>query len=245
MQWSLPENSRQVSPSLYQEIFYSDAFLRELSRCPIEVTENGDTVTYLSVVTGGKAAAADAGETEQLCIGRLRKELSVALNMDECCLTVGAETDNPKLAALLAEQARLLLDQRISEEGGKKVRMELESVGKRYLKMKEELHRRRQQLVESLEKTASLSAVRREVEQKILLEDYDLFYSLYSDCLCDYEKARIRCQEDSVLLTLIKPVSEPVAPSKPRPRLLLAASLFLGFLLGCGWVLLMPERSCK
>ena len=120
--------------------------------------------------------------------------------------------------------------------------VELDVVEKRYFKMKDELQRRRQQLVESLEKTASLSPVRREVEKKILLEDYDLFYSLYSDCVGEYEKTRIRCQDDSLVLTVIKPVAEPSVPSKPRPRLLLAAALFLGILLGCGWALLMPER---
>ena len=220
MQWKLSDGSCQISPSLYPDLFYSDAFMRELSRRVQEVSADGDTLTS----------------------DRLRKELYIALNMNENYLTVGAETGHPKQAALLAEQARLLLEEYIREEGSKKMRVELDAVEKRYLKMKDELQRRRQQLVESLEKTASLSPVRREVEKKILLEDYDLFYSLYSDCVSEYEKTRIRCQDDSLVLTVIKPVTEPSVPSKPRPRLLLAAALFLGILLGCGWALLMPER---
>ena len=220
MQWKLSDGSCQIAPSLYPDLFYSDAFMRELSRRVPEVSADGDTLTS----------------------DRLRKELFIALNMNENYLTVGAETGHPKQAALLAEQARLLLEEYIREEGSKKMRVELDAVEKRYLKMKDELQHRRQQLVESLEKTASLSPVRREVEKKILQEDYDLFYSLYSDCVGEYEKTRIRCQDDSLVLTVIKPVAEPSVPSKPRPRLLLAAALFLGILLGCGWALLMPER---
>lgn len=245
IQWELPENSRQVSPSLYPDIFYSDAFLRELSRCPLEVTETGDMVSYLSVVAGGNTAMADTGGAEQLCVGRLRGGLSVAVDMNERCLTVSAEMSDPKLAALLAEQARLLLEKTVREEGGKKVGKVFGAIEKRYLRMKEELQLRRQRLTDSLERIASLSASRREVGKKILLEDYDLFYSLYSDCAREYERARIQYQDDRLILEVVKPVTEPAVPSRPRPRLLLAASLFLGFLLGIGWALLVPERRRK
>lgn len=250
MQWDLPEGLPQVAPSLYPDLFYSDAFLEKLMHRPLCVEDSGDTLTYFLAVTGKPSASAAGKEEglttltpdEQRCIGQLRKEASVALNMNERLLTVMVESRDPKLAALLAEQARLLLQQTVSEEGEKSVSKAFGDIEKRYLKMKAELNLRQQQLVEALEKAASLPAVRREVEKKIQMEDYDLFYSLYSECVCDYEKARIKYRENRTVLTVIRPVVEPVTPCAPRPRLLVLASLFLGFLCGCGWVLLSACR---
>lgn len=250
MQWNLQEELPQMPPSLYPNLFYSDAFLRELIHRPLFVRGAGDTVTYFSALSGKPSAVAGGGgegvtsltEEERMCIGRLRKEASIAMHMEERFLTLSVESKDPKMAALLAEQARQLLQRSVCEEGEKAAREAFAAIEKRYLKMKDELYVRQQQLVEALEKSASLSAVRREVEKKIRIADYDLFHSLYSECMCNYERERIKFQEDRSVLTLITPVVEPAAPDSPRPRLLVLASLFIGFLVGCGWVLLVTDR---
>lgn len=249
MQWRLPEGSQQLSPSLYPDLFNSDAFRQQLIHRPLYVDETGDTVTYFTALVGKKPVAAAYADSdvatlsteERMCIGCVGSEVSVALNIPDRLVTVSATSHNPKMAALLADQARQLLQHSVCEEGGKMCRKAFAVIEKRYYKMKEELRLRRQQLVESLEHAATLSAVRREVERKILMEDYDLFYTLYSDCVCEYEEMRAKLQEGNPVLTVVKPVVEPAAPYKPRPRMLVLASLFIGFLLGCGHILLKQK----
>lgn len=240
----------QVSPVLYPEIFYSDAFMQRLIHRPLYVDGTGDTVTYYSSLVGRRAVA-DSGrldgcvslsDEERGCIGRLKGEASLIMDANERLLTIEVESEDPKMAASLATQAQRLFRRYVCEEGHKKARMAFESIEKRYLKMKEDLALRQEQLIADLEKCGKLPSVRASVEKKILMDDYELFYSLYSEQVRRYEMSRILFREDMSVLTVIRPAVEPTAPSKPRPRLILLASLFLGFLMGCGWALLVPQR---
>ncbi len=240
----------QVSPVLYPEIFYSDAFMQRLIHRPLYVDGTGDTVTYYSSLVGRRALA-DSGrlggcvslsDEERGCIGRLKGEASLIMDANERLLTIEVESEDPKMAASLATQAQRLFRRYVCEEGHKKARMAFESIEKRYLKMKEDLALRQEQLIADLEKCGKLPSVRASVEKKILMDDYELFYSLYSEQVRRYEMSRILFREDMSVLTVIRPAVEPTAPSKPRPRLILLASLFLGFLMGCGWALLVPQR---
>ena len=78
---------------------------------------------------------------------------------------------------------------------------------------------------------------------KILTNDYELFFGLYSDIVKQREKAKIQVKEDMPVLTVIEPVVEPTVPSKPQRALIVLASLLLGLFVGCGFVLIQPIFS--
>ena len=93
------------------------------------------------------------------------------------------------------------------------------------------------------EKHPDRTSVQLETEEKILTNDYELFFGLYSDIVKQREKAKIQVKEDMPVLTVIEPVVEPTVPSKPQRALIVLASLLLGLFVGCGFVLIQPIFS--
>lgn len=95
-------------------------------------------------------------------------------------------------------------------------------------------------LIEFQEKYKSQNSIQLETEKKILTNDYELFFGLYSDIVKQRERARIQVKEDMPVLTVIEPVVEPTVPSKPHRALIIVASAMIGLFLGCGTVLIQP-----
>ena len=112
-----------------------------------------------------------------------------------------------------------------------KAQAALDFVEERYTEVKNELEKKQQALVQFREKHPDRTSVQLETEEKILTNDYELFFGLYSDIVKQREKAKIQVKEDMPVLTVIEPV------------VIVLASLLLGLFVGCGFVLIQPIFS--
>ena len=136
-----------------------------------------------------------------------------------------------------------MLQQYIAKFRIAKAQAALDFIEERYIEVKDELEKKQKGLIEFQEKYKSQNSIQLEAEKKILTNDYELFFGLYSDIVRQREKARIQVKEDMPVLTVIEPVVEPTAPSKPHRALIIVASMMIGLFLGCGTVLIQPLLS--
>ena len=211
-------NTRIVSPAMYPDIFFSVPFQKELIYSPLYIDERGDTVTFYNYLVSGPerlALVTDPSQVEQLT----------------------------KLSAYLTNRAQAMLQTYIARFRIAKAQAALDFVEERYTEVKNELEKKQQALVQFREKHPDRTSVQLETEEKILTNDYELFFGLYSDIVKQREKAKIQVKEDMPVLTVIEPVVEPTVPSKPQRALIVLASLLLGLFVGCGFVLIQPIFS--
>ena len=126
-----------------------------------------------------------------------------------------------------------------------KAQAALDFAEERYTEVKNELEKKQQALVQFREKHPDRTSVQLETEEKILTNDYELFFGLYSDIVKQREKAKIQVKEDMPVLTVIEPVVEPTVPSKPQRALIVLASL--GIFSKCPykiqWHMKMPQYN--
>lgn len=242
-------NTKNVSPAMYPDILFSVPFQKELIYSPLFVNEKGDTVTFYnylikSEINGSYIAAPN--EVEQLtleegkCLAYLKKAVTINVNNKDGNLKISVDMPDSKMAAQLTNQIQLMLQHYIAKFRIAKAQAALDFIEERYAEVKGELEQKQQALVEFREKHKDRSSIQLETEEKILTNDYELFFGLYSDIVKQREKAKIQVKEDMPVLTVIEPVVEPMSPSKPQRALILLASLFLGLFTGCGWVLVSP-----
>ena len=191
----------------------------------------------------------DSGMLEQLteeeskCLAYLKDAFSVKVNNKDGNLKITLDLPDPKLSAYLTNRAQAMLQTYIARFRIAKAQAALDFAEERYTEVKNELEKKQQALVQFREKHPDRTSVQLETEEKILTNDYELFFGLYSDIVKQREKAKIQVKEDMPVLTVIEPVVEPTVPSKPQRALIVLASLLLGLFVGCGFVLIQPIFS--
>lgn len=243
-------NVKIISPALYPDILFSVPFQKELIYSPLFVNEAGDTVNFYNYLIEPQdalpAASATVSGVERLtpeeskCLGYLKKAVSVEVNHKNGDLKLLVDMPEPQMAAALAHRMQEMLQRYITKFRIAKAQNALEFIEERYREVKSELEQKQQALVEFREKHKQLNSVQAETEEKILNNDYELFFVLYSDIVRQREKARIQVKEDMPVLTVIEPVVIPTHPSKPSRMLIVIVALLAGLFSGCAWVLLQP-----
>lgn len=244
-------NAKIVSPALYPDILFSVPFQKELIYAPLFVNEAGDTVnfynyliepqnSYVSVNSAIGTEVERLTQEEGRCLGYLKKAITIKVNHKDGNLKLAVDMPDPHMAAHLTYKVQEMLQQYITKFRIAKAQAALDFIEGRCQEVKSELERKQQTLVEFREKYKDQNSIQLKTEEKILSNDYELFFSLYSDIVRQREKAKIQVKEDMPVLTVIEPVVVPAVPSKPQRSLIMLVALFAGIVCGCIWVLIQP-----
>lgn len=244
-------NGRIISPAMYPDILFSVPFQKELMYSPLFRNVKGDTVTfynylikpqYPQTITSSvlKAGVEQLTPEENRCISYLKKAITIKVNHKDGNLKIAVDMPDPRMAAQLTFQVQGMLQKYIAKFRIAKAQAALDFIEERYREVKNKLEQKQQALIEFREKYKDQNSIQFKTEEKILNNDYELFFSLYSDVVRQREKARIQVKEDMPVLTVIEPVVEPTVPSKPHRALIILTALFLGVFIGCSWVLIQP-----
>lgn len=244
-------NTRIVSPAMYPDILFSVPFQKELIYSPLFVNAEGDSVTFYNYLIetkakDGEVALVSQNGVEQLtpeenrCLGYLRRAITIEVNNKDNSLKIAVDMPDSRMAAQLAYRIQSMLQQYIAKFRITKAQAALDFIEGRYREVKSDLEQKQRALIEFREKHKDLNSVQIETEEKILNNDYELFWGLYSDIVKQLEKAKIQVKEDMPILVVIEPVVEPTSPSKPHRALIIMVAFFMGLFFGCGWVLVSP-----
>lgn len=237
-----------VSPAMYPDIVFSVPFQKELIYTPLFVNEKGDSITFYDYLikpgSQDRDRYSNAGSgVEQLtpqenrCLEYLKDAITVKYNEKKNNLKISVDMPEGHMTAQLAQKVQLMLQQYLTRFRVARAQAALDFIDGRYHEIKHVLEQKQAALVKFYENYKGGNSVQSTPEEKILNNDYELFFGLYSDFVKQREKARIQVKEDMPVLTVIEPVVEPTDPSKPRRVLILLVSLVLGGMVGCCSVL--------
>lgn len=247
-------SSRIIAPGMYPDILFSVPFQKELIYTPLFPDATGKLISFYEYFLlqndleeedrksedASARQVVELTELEKGCLDYLRKRIEVNVNHKERNLKLKVSLPQPEIAAGLAQQIQEMLQEYITRFRVAKAQAALDFIEERYSEVKDELTKRQQALIGFKEGTKERRSGLYDVQEKILLNEYELFFGLYSDIVKQREKGKIQVKENMPVLTVIEPVVLPTIPSKPQKILIVAVSLFLGFFLGCSWILCQP-----
>ena len=163
---------------------------------------------------------------------------SVSLSVDkkDGYVTLSVTGSEPIQAAELAMKAQQLLQEEITRFRIEKSESELEYVQARYDEVKKEAEYYQEQVAKITDRTKQVTSTQDRIELERLTSKYTIANSLYSELSKQLEQIKLQVKKDTPVFTVIQPVTVPSQPSNSRAKTLIVWT-FLGFVLGCGWVL--------
>lgn len=163
----------------------------------------------------------------------------VYLNINEEGMDISlvAIMGEPKATAQLAKKAKALLEERITEIKIEKAKDELKFVKQNFEDKKEEYKKAQARLAKFRNSNQNISNAMARAEEQRLQAEYQLAFNVYSELAKQYENAKIKVKEDTPVFSVIKPVQVPNEPYEPNRIMIMMIFLFLGIILGAGFVL--------
>lgn len=201
---------------------------------------------FISLFKGNEPEKSDITElknpivltAQQQSVLRLISDcISLEVNLREGTITLQSRMSEALVAAQLGQRAQELLQRFIIEFKIKKAKANLDFIQQRYDETKQKYEEIQQKLASFNDRNKNVSLATVKTEEVRLTNQYNLVFSIYSELARQLEQAKIQVKQDTPVFTIIEPVSVPTKRSKPnRPKILLVW-LFLGGVLGVGFVI--------
>ncbi len=163
---------------------------------------------------------------------------SVNLTVDkkEGLITLNVNGTEPVQTAELALKAQQLLQEEITRFRTEKAQRDLEYIQDRYNETKKEAESLQAALASISDRSQDVIGSRSRIQRERIQQKYTLANAIYTDMAKQLEQAKMQVKRDTPVLTVIQPVTVPSKPSNSRAKTLIVWT-FLGFVLGCGIVL--------
>ncbi len=166
----------------------------------------------------------------------LSQIISLEVNAKEGYLSLTSKMSEPAPAAQLAQRAQELLQQYIIEFKIKKTKVNLDFVQQRYDETEKKYLVLQERLASFRDRNRNVSSAIAGTELERLTSQYNLISGVYSELAKQLEQAKIQVKQDTPVFTIIEPVSVPTEKSKPNRPMILFIWIFLGGVVGTGWI---------
>lgn len=164
------------------------------------------------------------------------KSVSLTVDKKEGTLMLSVIGSEPIQTAELALKAQNLLQTEITRFRTEKAQRDLDYIQGRYEESKKEAESLQASLAAVRDRSQDMIGSRGNLQRERIQARYNVANAVYTDMAKQLEQAKLQVKRDTPVLTVIQPVTVPSKPSNSRSKTLIVWT-FLGFVLGCGWVL--------
>ncbi len=243
-----------LSPYIYENIFVSAAFRKELLQTKVYSIKDGGVVTLFDYLLPDRALQHKRGTLPQnytsdiaslsyddyICLRKLEQRLTLTLDDRKGYLVISAVMPEPLLAAEVVQASLEQLQRYITRLRIEKVQSNLEFVQQRYdeaFRRFEHIQTRRANVRDANRNTTRYAA-QTYLEQ--LDAEYSLAMNIYSELAMQLEQAKIKVKEETPVLTIISPVVVPFRKDRPRRMIIICIFAVVGLCVGGFLALTLP-----
>jgi uncharacterized protein involved in exopolysaccharide biosynthesis len=183
-----------------------------------------------------KAQIQTITDDENQLIKQLKNQLAIDINDKDGYITISATSPEAKAAAQLARRAQILLQHYIINFKVQKSKEQLKFIQGRYQEKEEEFRTIQNQLASFKDRNQNINTTLAQSKLVQLQSEYDLAFSIYTELAKQLETQQLQVKQDTPVFTVLKPVTIPMAKSKPKRVMILVIWVFLGAILGIGTV---------
>ena len=201
--------------------------------------------TILNAIKGSKekslsnpSSEMSVSADEEGLFKALERILSLSVNAKDGFVSLSAEMDDPMMCALVAKEAQKILQKSVINYKIKSA-SEILVFNQKQLSLKKiEFDSLQNQL--ALFKDSNLNIVDSRFENRLsgLEAEFFLVSSVYQELAKQLEQSKLQVSKDTPIFSVIKPVTIPNKKSAPKRAQMVLVFLFVGFILGSGYVLI-------
>ena len=189
-----------------------------------------------SVYNSSSPVMSVSSEEEEL-FKSLNGILSLSVNSKERFVTLSASMGDPLVSAIIAKGAQEILQKNIINYKIKSASEQLEFNRKQLELKKIEFDSLQNKL--ALFKDSNLNIVGSRFENKLsgLESEFNIVSAVYQELSKQLEQSKLQVSRDTPVFSIINRVTIPNKRSAPKRFLIVVVWVFIGFVLGCGFVL--------
>ena len=202
--------------------------------------------TILSAIKGeeknsnynSSSYAMSVSSEEQGLFENLTGILKLSVNSKERFVTLSASMEDPLVSAIIAKGAQEILQKNIINYKIKSASEQLEFNQKQLDLKKIEFDSLQNKL--ALFKDSNLNIVDSRFQNKLsgLESEFNIVSAVYQEVSKQLEQSKLQVSRDTPVFSVIKKVTIPNQRSAPKRSLTVVIYSFIGFILGCGFVLI-------
>lgn len=175
-------------------------------------------------------------QEEQELWNQMTKTLTLSVDKKNGYVTIMAQGPEPLATAQIADKAKNLLQETITEFRIEKAQQNLLFIQGRFDEKKQEFESAQNRLARFQDGNQGMTSSRAKMEEDRLQSDYDLAFQVYTELAKQLESAKISVKENTPIFSTIESVIVPIKPSKPRKFMILMVCMLLGGAFGIGAV---------
>jgi LPS O-antigen subunit length determinant protein (WzzB/FepE family) len=201
--------------------------------------------TVLAAIRGGKEAVS-SGSSSEMSVSAdeedlftaLGQILSLSVNVKDGFVSLSAEMGSPIICALVVKEAQKILQKSVINYKIKSASEVLVFNQKQLALKKTEFDSLQNKL--ALFKDSNLNIIDSRFENKlsVLETEFSLVSSVYQELAKQMEQSKLQVSKDTPIFSVIKPVTIPNKRSAPKRSQMVLVFLFVGFVVGSGYVLI-------
>lgn len=173
---------------------------------------------------------------EQRVFEKLDGKVSVSVDKKTGLVSIGAEMEEPLIAAQIAQKTLELLQRYIINYKTSQVQENLLFIEARFNEKKAAFQSAQKELFEFRDNYRNLVVERMDSRYQELQDNYNISMSIYLGLAQQLEQARIAVKKETPVFSIIEPVKVPVEKYKPRRSMIIIISGFIGIFVGLGWL---------
>ena len=255
------EQSNTIPPSLYPKLISSTSFKQELLN--EKINYNGEELLYRKYLldnlnlfdiflkpendtTQNKIKIKDLIHTspeDNFLFKILDKNIFIELNEKDGFINLGVYDKDPQVATRIAVSSNKILQKNIIE-------FKIKNINEIYKFTLNQLEIAKKNLYEIQDSLAIFRDSNKNIRSDVFLNqlnrietEYNIRKNIYNELALTKEKTAIDVKRNTPIFTLINPASVPNEKSSPNRMFIILFCSFLGFIIGCFWVLIKNPLS--
>ena len=197
----------------------------------------GTNTVYSDSITGKVITLT---EDERKVVDIIQKNIQFESNPKDGYVKLGYTFAEPEAVAVITDNMFNTLEKYVKSYKSQKVQDNLQFVEASYAEARRDFLQKQINLAAFQDANRGLITATARTTERRLSSEYDIAFTVYSELAKQLEQAKLAVKESTPVLTVIDPVVVPQEKSAPRRSMILAVFLFLGLVVGIGWVLIKP-----
>ena len=156
--------------------------------------------------------------------------LSVLVDPETRVVTIETELPDPTAAAMIATHLVENLTKNITEYKIEKARFNLSFIQERFIEVEKEYKIKQKQLARFSDRNRNITNSIIQNEYERLKNELDISFEVYKGLAGQLEQAKIEVKKETPVFVVLEPAKVPVNKSKPKKKIIIIVSFFLGFL---------------
>lgn len=175
-------------------------------------------------------------EDERTAIARMQSNIVCSVDKKTGIITLSSIAQDPVVAAVLVDSARMALNQFIIEYRTNKAWQDYHYMYKLYEQAKADYTKAQTAFADFADSNLNLTSMRAQAKHDDLQNEVQLAYSVYNQMANQLQLVRAKIQENTPVYTVIDSATVPERASSPKKMLLMIAFVFLAFVGTTGWI---------